>query len=250
MTGVTVVDHPLVARHLSVLRDRATPSSDFRRRLSDVSMLLLYEALRDLRVREDQIETPLETTGGMRLADEIVVIAILRAGLGMTDGALRLIPEARVGHLGLYRDEESLQPVGYYESIPQHAADAELVVVDPMLATGGSAVARVRPAQARRQRAAALRLPRRRARGRRGDAEGASRGPDLVRDDRPPARRARLHPPRAGRRRRPGLRDGVAPAAAGGLDPPPLRYAAAPAYCAGEAPISALKSRMKCAWSK
>jgi uracil phosphoribosyltransferase len=141
MTAVTIVDHPLVARHLSVLRDRATPSSDFRRRLSDVSMLLLFEALRDLRVREDQIDTPLETTGGMRLADEIVVIAILRAGLGMTDGALRLIPEARVGHLGLYRDEESLQPVGYYESIPQHASDAEVVVVDPMLATGGSAVA-------------------------------------------------------------------------------------------------------------
>jgi uracil phosphoribosyltransferase len=140
MSGVTVVDHPLVARHLSVLRDRATRSSDFRRRLSDISMLLLYEALRDLRVREDQIETPLETTGGMRLADEIVVIAILRAGLGMTDGALRLIPEARVGHLGLYRDEESLQPVGYYESIPRHAADAEVIVVDPMLATGGSAV--------------------------------------------------------------------------------------------------------------
>ena len=140
MSEVTVVDHPLVARHLSVLRDRATPSSDFRRRLSDISMLLLYEALRDLRVREDDIETPLETTGGMRLADEIVVVAILRAGLGMTDGALRLIPEARVGHLGMYRDEESLQPVGYYESIPRHAEDAEIVVADPMLATGGSAV--------------------------------------------------------------------------------------------------------------
>jgi uracil phosphoribosyltransferase len=141
MTGVTIVDHPLVARHLSVLRDRVTPSSDFRRRLSDISMLLLFEALRDLRVREDDIETPLETTGGMRLADEIVVIAILRAGLGMTDGALRLVPEARVGHLGMYRDEESLQPVGYYESMPDHGPDAEVVVVDPMLATGGSAVA-------------------------------------------------------------------------------------------------------------
>jgi uracil phosphoribosyltransferase len=140
MTGVTVVDHPLVARHLSVLRDAATPSADFRRRLSDISMLLLYEALRDLRVREDTIETPLERTAGMRLADEIVVIAILRAGLGMTDGALRLIPEARVGHLGLYRDEESLRPVGYYESVPRHAAGAEIVVADPMLATGGSAV--------------------------------------------------------------------------------------------------------------
>src|ERR671917_869646 len=140
MTGVTIVDHPLVARHLSVLRDRATPSSDFRRRLSDISMLLLFEALRDLRVREDRIDTPLEQTGGMRLADEIGVIAILRAGLGMTDGALRLIPEARVGHLGMYRDEESLQPVGYYESMPDHGPEAEIVAADPMLATGGSAV--------------------------------------------------------------------------------------------------------------
>ena len=140
MTGVTVVDHPLVARHLSVLRDRTTPSGDFRRRLSDVSMLLLYEALGDLPQRADAVETPLETTDGMRLATEIVVIAILRAGLGMTDGALRLVPEARVGHLGLYRDEDSLQPVGYYESIPDYAEDAEVIVVDPMLATGGSAV--------------------------------------------------------------------------------------------------------------
>jgi len=140
VTGVTVVDHPLVARHLSVLRDRTTPSGDFRRRLSDVSMLLLYEALGDLPQRADAVETPLETTDGMRLATEIVVIAILRAGLGMTDGALRLVPEARVGHLGLYRDEDSLQPVGYYESIPDYAEDAEVIVVDPMLATGGSAV--------------------------------------------------------------------------------------------------------------
>lgn len=134
------MDHPLVARHLSVLRDRATSSADFRRRLSDISMLLLFEALRGLRLREDAIHTPLETTAGMRLADEIVVVAILRAGLGMTDGALRLIPEARVGHLGVYRDEDSLRPVGYYESVPRDAEDAEVIVVDPMLATGGSAV--------------------------------------------------------------------------------------------------------------
>ena len=167
MTGVTVVDHPLVARHLSVLRDKATPSGDFRRRLSDISMLLLFEALHDLRVREDAIETPLETTGGMRLADEIVVIAILRAGLGMTDGALRLIPEARVGHLGLYRDEESLQPVGYYESVPRHATDAEVIVVDPMLATGGSAVSALDRLKRDGVGRPALRLPRRRARGHR-----------------------------------------------------------------------------------
>ena len=175
MTGVTVVDHPLVARHLSVLRDKATPSGDFRRRLSDISMLLLFEALRDLRVREDAIETPLETTGGMRLADEIVVIAILRAGLGMTDGALRLIPEARVGHLGLYRDEESLQPVGYYESMPRHATDAEVIVVDPMLATGGSAVSALDRLKRGRRRPPALRLPRRRARGDRRRARASTR---------------------------------------------------------------------------
>ena len=224
MTGVTVVDHPLVARHLSVLRDRATPSSDFRRRLSDISMLLLYEALRDLRVREDAIETPLETTGGMRLADEIVVIAILRAGLGMTDGALRLIPEARVGHLGLYRDEESLQPVGYYESIPRHAEDAEIVVADPMLATGGSAVHAL-TRQARVERPAALRLPRRRAGGPRRDARGAPGRPDLLRRRRPPARRARLHPPGPGRRGRPHLRHRVIGAAA--VQPPSVTTALA-----------------------
>jgi uracil phosphoribosyltransferase len=104
-------------------------------------MLLLYEALRDLTTREVEVETPLETTTGRRVVGDIVVVAILRAGLGMTDGALRLLPEARVGHLGMYRDEESLQPVGYYESIPSGAADAEVVVVvDPMLATGGSAI--------------------------------------------------------------------------------------------------------------
>jgi len=237
MSGVTVVDHPLVARHLSVLRDRATPSSDFRRRLSDISMLLLFEALRDLRVREDQLETPLETTGGMRLADEIVVIAILRAGLGMTDGALRLIPEARVGHLGLYRDEESLQPVGYYESIPRHAADAEVVVVDPMLATGGSAVnalTRVKQDTSGRLRFVCL------VAAPEGLAAMQAAHPDVpiwcAAVDR--QLDERLHPPRARRRGRPRLRHRVA------------GYAAAPAYCAGEAPTSALKSRMKWAWSK
>jgi len=138
--AVTIVEHPLVARHLAVLRDRETHSPVFRQTLADVSMILLYEALRDLSVRDEEIQTPLEATEGRRLADEIVLIAILRAGLGMVDGALRVVPEARVGHLGMYRDEDSLKPVGYYENIPDGAAGAEVVVVDPMLATGGSAV--------------------------------------------------------------------------------------------------------------
>lgn len=139
-----MVDHPLVARHLSVLRDRATPSGEFRRRMSEAAMLIGFEALRDLRVETVDVDTPLETTGGARLADDIVVIAILRAGLGMVDGFLGLMPEARVGHLGMYRDEAELSPVGYYESIPDHGPEAEVVLVDPMLATGGSAASALR----------------------------------------------------------------------------------------------------------
>jgi uracil phosphoribosyltransferase len=141
---VTVVDHPLVARHLSVLRDRATPSGEFRRRMREAAMLIGYEALRDLRLAQIDVDTPLETTAGARLGDDIVVIAILRAGLGMVEGFLALMPEARVGHLGMYRDEDKLSPVGYYESIPDHGPEAEIVLVDPMLATGGSAASALR----------------------------------------------------------------------------------------------------------
>ena len=137
---VTVVDHPLVARHLIVLRDRTTPPDVFRAALAEVTTFVGYEALRDLRTRAEDVETPLETTRGARLADEIVVVAILRAGLGMVDGFLRLVPEARVGHLGIYRDESSASPVGYYESLPRCGPGAEVVLVDPMLATGGSAI--------------------------------------------------------------------------------------------------------------
>jgi uracil phosphoribosyltransferase len=142
-----------VARHLSVLRDRSTPSGEFRRRMREAAMLIGFEALRDLRLAEVDVETPLETTAGAHLADDIVVIAILRAGLGMVEGFLGLMPEARVGHLGMYRDEEALRPVGYYENIPSGVADAEVFVVDPMLATGGSAIqaiARLKRAGAKR----------------------------------------------------------------------------------------------------
>ncbi len=137
---LTVVEHPLAARHLAVLRDRDTPSPTFRATLQDVSVLLLYEALRDLAVVETTVTTPLEEAPARRLAGDIVVVAIMRAGLGMVDGALRVVPEARVGHLGVYRDEEALKPVNYYESLPPRLGGSELIVVDPMLATGGSAV--------------------------------------------------------------------------------------------------------------
>ena len=153
MEGVTVVDHVLLRRLVSILRDRGTPHGLFRQTLDDAAMILAYEAMRGLRHDEYEVQTPLEGAVGTRLADEVVLVAILRAGLGLVDGFLRLVPDARVGHLGMYRDEEALRPVGYYENIPSGVEDAEVFVVDPMLATGGSgvqAVARLKRAGARR----------------------------------------------------------------------------------------------------
>jgi uracil phosphoribosyltransferase len=140
MEGVTVVDHVLLQRLVSILRDRHTPHGVFRQTLDDAGMILAYEAMRGLRPDQIELETPLEGAEGVRLADEVVIVAILRAGLGLVDGFLRLVPDARVGHLGMYRDEEALRPVGYYENIPAGVEDAEVFVVDPMLATGGSSV--------------------------------------------------------------------------------------------------------------
>ena len=153
MEGVTVVDHVLLRRLLSILRDQGTSHRVFRETLTDAALILGYEAMRGLRGADVEIETPLERTPGVKLADEVFVIAILRAGLGLVDGFLRLVPEARVGHLGMYRDEEALRPVGYYENVPRGVARAEVFVVDPMLATGGSAtqaISRLKRAGARR----------------------------------------------------------------------------------------------------
>src|ERR1700742_3121289 len=153
MEGVTVVDHVLLRRLVSILRDSGTPHGVFRQTLDDAAMILAYEAMRGLRHDEYEVQTPLEPAQGTRLADEVVIVAILRAGLGLVDGFLRLVPDARVGHLGMYRDEEALRPVGYYENIPAGVEAAEVFVVDPMLATGGSgkqAIARLKRAGARR----------------------------------------------------------------------------------------------------
>jgi uracil phosphoribosyltransferase len=153
MERVTVVDHVLLRRLVSILRDRHTPHGNFRQTLDDAAMILAYEAMRTLRTDDIEVETPLEGARGIRLADEVVIVAILRAGLGLVDGFLRLVPDARVGHLGMYRDEEALRPVGYYENIPSGVEDAEVFVVDPMLATGGSsvqAIGRLKRAGARR----------------------------------------------------------------------------------------------------
>jgi uracil phosphoribosyltransferase len=153
--GVTVVDHVLLRRLVSILRDKGTPHGGFRQTLDDAAMILAYEAMRSLRPEDHEVMTPLEPAAGVRLADQVVIVAILRAGLGMVDGFLRLVPDARVGHLGMYRDEEALRPVGYYENVPPGVEDAEVFVVDPMLATGGSAtqaIARLKRAGARRLR--------------------------------------------------------------------------------------------------
>ena len=153
MDGVTVVDHVLLRRLLSILRDKDTPHRVFRETLTDAALILGYEAMRGLRGSDVTVETPLEQTAGVRLADEVFVVAILRAGLGLVDGFLRLVPEARVGHLGMYRDEDALRPVGYYENVPSGIERAEVFVVDPMLATGGSgvkAIARIKRAGAER----------------------------------------------------------------------------------------------------
>jgi uracil phosphoribosyltransferase len=154
MDGVQVVDHVLLRRLVSILRDRETPHRVFRETMTVAALILGYEAMRSLDGEEFELQTPLEPATGVRLADEVFVVAILRAGLGLVDGFLRLVPEARVGHLGMYRDEEAFRPVGYYENIPSGVEDAVVYVVDPMLATGGSA----KQAIARLKRAGAKRL--------------------------------------------------------------------------------------------
>ena len=135
-----VVDHPVLADRLAVLRDRNTSHGEFRQALFEASAILAVEAARELPLVQVRVDTPLELATGHRLPDEIAVVPVLRAGLGMVEGFLRLLPNARVGHLGVYRDEEALSPVEYYERFPASLGSAWVFVVDPMLATGGSAV--------------------------------------------------------------------------------------------------------------
>lgn len=136
-----VVEHPVLADRLSVLRDRETSHGDFRQALFEAAAIMAVEVARELPVRDVEIETPLEPTRGVRLRDEVAVVPVLRAGLGMVEGFLRLLPDARVGHVGIYRDEEEHVPVDYYERLPPGLPSARVYVLDPMLATGGSAVA-------------------------------------------------------------------------------------------------------------
>jgi len=144
MAKVVIFDHPLIKHKLTFIRDKNTGSKEFRELVTEVSMLMGYEVTRDLPLEEIEIETPIMKTKSQVIAGKKVgLIPILRAGLGMVDGMLQLLPAARVGHIGLYRDPETLKPVEYYCKLPQDIQERELIVLDPMLATGGSAVAAI-----------------------------------------------------------------------------------------------------------
>ncbi|HEX6036453.1 uracil phosphoribosyltransferase [Longimicrobium sp.] len=140
--NLTVVTHPLVRHKLSVLRDKETSKKKFKELVDEIAMLMAYEVTKDLPLAPVEIETPLETTTEMKLSGKkLTIVPILRAGLGMVDGVIRLIPSARVGHIGLFRDHDTLQPVDYYFKIPPEPEARDFILLDPMLATGGSASA-------------------------------------------------------------------------------------------------------------
>ncbi len=144
MQGLTIIRHPLIEHKLTLMRDKETSTASFRRLLREISALLAYEILRDLELEEVEIETPVAPMRARRLAGKkLCFVSVLRAGDGLLQGLLDLVPAARVGHLGLYRDHETLQPVSYYNKLPEQMDERLAVVVDPMLATGGSGAAAV-----------------------------------------------------------------------------------------------------------
>ena len=143
-TNLTVLRHPLIQHKLTLLRDKRTSTRDFKLLASEIAMLMAYEATKDLPLEPIEIDTPLERTTGAQVAGKkLTLVPILRAGLGMVEGIAQLIPSARIGHIGLYRDHDTLQPVDYYFKIPAGEQSRDFFVLDPMLATGGSAVAAV-----------------------------------------------------------------------------------------------------------
>ena len=143
MSKVTVMNHPLISHKLSILRHKDTKSKDFRELLSEIASLMTFDICRDLKTKEVEVETPICVAKCQQLDKDVIIVPILRAGLGMVEGILQLIPTAKVGHIGLYRDEETHEPCEYYAKFPTNLASAEVFVLDPMLATGGSASAAV-----------------------------------------------------------------------------------------------------------
>jgi len=142
--SLIIIRHPLVQHKLTILRDQRTQTKHFKELVDEIAMLMAYEATSELSVEQRQVETPLEKTEGWHISGKkLTLVPILRAGLGMVEGILRLVPSARVGHIGLYRNHETLEPVDYYFKVPGETAERDFFILDPMLATGGSAVAAV-----------------------------------------------------------------------------------------------------------
>jgi uracil phosphoribosyltransferase len=142
--NLTVITHPLVQHKLSILRDKSTSKKTFRALVDEISMLMGYEVTKDLKLEDVEIETPLERMNARKVGGKkLTLVPILRAGLGMVEGMLRLMPSVRVGHIGMYREHDTLEPVDYYFKIPQGAETRDFILLDPMLATGGSAIAAV-----------------------------------------------------------------------------------------------------------
>ena len=144
MARTVIMDHPLIQHKIGIIRKKDTSSKEFREMISEIAMLMCYEATRDLKLADVEIDTPIcKTTVKELKGKKLAVVPILRAGLGMVDGMLAMIPAAKVGHIGLYRDPETLEPVEYYCKLPADCANREVFVVDPMLATGGSSSAAI-----------------------------------------------------------------------------------------------------------
>lgn len=142
--NLTVVKHPLVRHKVTMLRDRRTPKKIFKELVDEIAMLMAYEATSDLSLEEIEVQTPLEQASGWQVSGKkLTLVPILRAGLGMVEGILRLVPSARVGHIGLYRDHDTLEPVDYYFKVPADVVERDFFILDPMLATGGSAVSAI-----------------------------------------------------------------------------------------------------------
>jgi uracil phosphoribosyltransferase len=143
MSNVIVIEHPVIQTKLTELRDYTTDYRKFRALLNEIGALMVYEVTRDWPTQPRPVQTPMERTTGHVLARKVTLVPILRAGLGMAEGVLHLLPDARMGHLGVYRDEKTLEPVSYYQKLPPDIADTEVLLIDPMLATGGSGSAAV-----------------------------------------------------------------------------------------------------------
>jgi uracil phosphoribosyltransferase len=143
MSKVVVFDHPLIQHKLTIIRDKNTNTKEFRENVNEIGSLVTYEITRDLKTKEIEIETPIAKTKATVLAKDVVIVPILRAGLGMVDGIHNVIPTAKIGHLGLYRNEDTLRPTKYYQKFPEEIKTATVLVVDPMLATGHSAISAI-----------------------------------------------------------------------------------------------------------